>query len=287
MERFLARPTLPAGSPRRSERRLAGCRRESPIPDPESRPLNAIVDVEAAARAGWTPLDLAARLSRRRRALPPAAREARCRAAAFLDLASAIVDARAHGRRRRHRQRPRRHRAAGRRRRRARRAGRSRAARSRGASSATRRSSGCRRTRRRRSDAACGEPVELRRHRAGLRRPPRRRPATHAVGSSACARRRRGRPRTRLPLVAIGGITLDTRRDVIAAGAASVAVISDLLSTATRQARVARLPRAALRVMQRLAVPSARIAMYNLRRRPPVELRIAECRFSRRNRSSS
>ncbi|MCX6544180.1 MAG: thiamine phosphate synthase [Acidobacteria bacterium] len=36
---------------------------------------------------------------------------------------------------------------------------------------------------------------------------------------------------TRLPLVAIGGITLDSAPDVIGAGADSVAIVSDLLST--------------------------------------------------------
>ena len=41
-----------------------------------------------------------------------------------------------------------------------------------------------------------------------------------------------------LPLVAIGGITLDTAADVIAAGASSVAIISDLLSTGDPEARV-------------------------------------------------
>jgi thiamine-phosphate pyrophosphorylase len=40
------------------------------------------------------------------------------------------------------------------------------------------------------------------------------------------------------PIVAIGGITLDRARDVILAGAASVAVISDLLSTGNPEARV-------------------------------------------------
>ena len=43
---------------------------------------------------------------------------------------------------------------------------------------------------------------------------------------------------TARPLVAIGGITLDTAADVIRAGAASVAVISDLLSTGAPAARV-------------------------------------------------
>jgi thiamine-phosphate pyrophosphorylase len=41
-----------------------------------------------------------------------------------------------------------------------------------------------------------------------------------------------------LPLVAIGGITLDTAPSVIAAGAMSVAVISDLLSTGDPEARI-------------------------------------------------
>ena len=40
------------------------------------------------------------------------------------------------------------------------------------------------------------------------------------------------------PLVAIGGITLERAPDVIAAGARSVAVISDLLSTGNPEARV-------------------------------------------------
>ena len=41
-----------------------------------------------------------------------------------------------------------------------------------------------------------------------------------------------------LPVVAIGGITLDSAVDVVHAGAASVAVISDLLSTADPEGRV-------------------------------------------------
>ena len=40
------------------------------------------------------------------------------------------------------------------------------------------------------------------------------------------------------PIVAIGGVTLARARDVIDAGAASVAVISDLLSTGNPEARV-------------------------------------------------
>jgi thiamine-phosphate pyrophosphorylase len=47
------------------------------------------------------------------------------------------------------------------------------------------------------------------------------------------------RARTRgLPVVAIGGITLDNAADAIGAGAASVAVISDLVSTGDPAARV-------------------------------------------------
>jgi thiamine-phosphate diphosphorylase len=41
-----------------------------------------------------------------------------------------------------------------------------------------------------------------------------------------------------LPLVAIGGMTLDRAAGVLRAGAASVAVISDLLSTGEPEARV-------------------------------------------------
>jgi thiamine-phosphate pyrophosphorylase len=41
-----------------------------------------------------------------------------------------------------------------------------------------------------------------------------------------------------VPLVAIGGITLDNAPSVLAAGAASVAVIGDLLSTGDPEARV-------------------------------------------------
>jgi thiamine-phosphate pyrophosphorylase len=42
----------------------------------------------------------------------------------------------------------------------------------------------------------------------------------------------------RVPVVAIGGITLDTAADVIGAGAAAVAVIADLLSTGDPAVRV-------------------------------------------------
>jgi thiamine-phosphate pyrophosphorylase len=47
-----------------------------------------------------------------------------------------------------------------------------------------------------------------------------------------------------LPLIAIGGITLDRARMVIDAGAASVAVISDLISTGDPEARVRQYVRA-------------------------------------------
>ena len=42
-----------------------------------------------------------------------------------------------------------------------------------------------------------------------------------------------------MPVVAIGGITLENAPSVIAAGATAVAVISDLLATGDPQARVA------------------------------------------------
>jgi thiamine-phosphate pyrophosphorylase len=53
------------------------------------------------------------------------------------------------------------------------------------------------------------------------------------VRAAAAETRARG-----LPLVAIGGITLDRAADVLRAGAASVAVISDLLSAGDPEARV-------------------------------------------------
>ncbi len=49
---------------------------------------------------------------------------------------------------------------------------------------------------------------------------------------------KRAQPRG-LPVVAIGGITLERAADVIRAGASSVAIISDLLSTGDPRARVA------------------------------------------------
>jgi thiamine-phosphate pyrophosphorylase len=67
--------------------------------------------------------------------------------------------------------------------------------------------------------------------------------ATKATGYEAIglARVREAARRTGacgLPLVAIGGITLDNARSVVEAGAASVAVISDLLSTGDPERRV-------------------------------------------------
>ncbi len=53
-----------------------------------------------------------------------------------------------------------------------------------------------------------------------------------------------GRRGTPTPVVAIGGITLDSAREVIEAGAASVAVISDLLATGDPAARCAEYVRA-------------------------------------------
>ena len=53
------------------------------------------------------------------------------------------------------------------------------------------------------------------------------------VRSAAASAKSRG-----LPLVAIGGITLATARSVIDAGATSVAIIGDLLSTGNPEARI-------------------------------------------------
>jgi len=59
-----------------------------------------------------------------------------------------------------------------------------------------------------------------------------------AVGVSLVeAAAARARPRG-LPVVAIGGVTIDRAADVIRAGASSVAVISDLLATGDPRARV-------------------------------------------------
>ena len=58
---------------------------------------------------------------------------------------------------------------------------------------------------------------------------------TALVGEAAAIIRAAG---AATPIVAIGGITLERARGVIQAGAASVAVISDLLSTGNPEARV-------------------------------------------------
>ena len=58
---------------------------------------------------------------------------------------------------------------------------------------------------------------------------------TALVGEAAAIIRAAG---SATPIVAIGGITLERAREVIQAGAASVAVISDLLSTGNPEARV-------------------------------------------------
>jgi len=59
-----------------------------------------------------------------------------------------------------------------------------------------------------------------------------------AVGLDMVRQAAEATRRRRLPLVAIGGITLERAVDVIGAGATSVAVISDLLSTGDPEARV-------------------------------------------------
>ncbi len=58
------------------------------------------------------------------------------------------------------------------------------------------------------------------------------------------ASRAAGTTQVRIPIVAIGGITLERARSVVAAGASSVAVISDLLTTGDPVARVAEFVRA-------------------------------------------
>jgi thiamine-phosphate pyrophosphorylase len=61
----------------------------------------------------------------------------------------------------------------------------------------------------------------------------------HAPLGLEAVRRAAGRASARgVPLVAIGGITLDTAADVLEAGASSVAVIGDLLAGGDPEARV-------------------------------------------------
>ena len=59
-----------------------------------------------------------------------------------------------------------------------------------------------------------------------------------AIGLALVREAARRATAARMPLVAIGGITLDRAPEVIAAGAASVAVIGDLLATGDPEARV-------------------------------------------------
>lgn len=64
--------------------------------------------------------------------------------------------------------------------------------------------------------------------------------STKETGYSAVglARVRDAVARTRRPVVAIGGITLETAQDVLAAGASAVAVIGDLVATGDPASRV-------------------------------------------------
>ena len=135
--------------------------------------------------------------------------------------------ARARGGRAGDRQRSRRHRAAVGRRRRPRRPGRSAGGRRRGGSSGPMRSSGSRRTTRRRSPRPRATSATY------IAVGPIYGTATKDTGYSArgldlVQARPPDQPGSG-PVVAIGGITLERAPEVIAAGAASVAVISDLL----------------------------------------------------------
>ena len=59
-----------------------------------------------------------------------------------------------------------------------------------------------------------------------------------AIGLALVGDAARRATAARLPLVAIGGITLDRAAEVMGAGAASVAVIGDLLATGDPETRV-------------------------------------------------
>jgi len=210
--------------------------RESRIPNPESRfpVLTAIVDVDAAARAGWRPIDLTrAFLDGGARFLQLRAK--RLPAGEFLDLAAAMVElARARGARLIVNDR----------------ADIARLADAHGAhlgqddlaAVAVRALLG------REAivglsthtveqvDRAVAQPITY------LAIGPVFGTATKATGYDAvglemvrsAAKRAAARG---LPLVAIGGITLDTAASVVAAGAASVAVIGDLLASGDPEAR--------------------------------------------------
>jgi len=70
----------------------------------------------------------------------------------------------------------------------------------------------------------------------GCRRAPSPAPAPCRSETSAQQKARRAKARD-LPLVAIGGITLETASSVLEAGAASVAVIGDLVVSGDPEAR--------------------------------------------------
>ena len=85
-------------------------------------------------------------------------------------------------------------------------------------------------------DAAIAEPVTMSRSVLSSA-PPRRRPAT--TPRSRAVRRAAERAAARAkPLVAIGGVTLETAPEVLRAGATTVAVISDLVAGGDPAARV-------------------------------------------------
>ena len=89
-------------------------------------------------------------------------------------------------------------------------------------------------------EAAATEPVDYVAIGPCSARRRRRRVIGRRAGRWSLARRAAARP-----VVAIGGITLDNAASVIAAGAASVAVISDLLVTGDPAGRTAEYPRRA------------------------------------------
>jgi len=210
--------------------------RESRIPNPESRfrVLTAIVDVDAAARAGWRPIDLTrAFLDGGARFLQLRAK--RLPAGEFLDLAAAMVElARARGARLIVNDR----------------ADIARLANAHGAhlgqddlAAAAVRALlgreaivGLSTHTLEQVDRAVAQPITY------LAIGPVFGTATKATGYDAVGLEMVGSAAKRaaargLPLVAIGGITLDTAASVVAAGAASVAVIGDLLASGDPEAR--------------------------------------------------
>ncbi len=238
-----ARASAPRRPPRRS-RVTDSPRIHNPIPNPESRipstfpALNAILDADAAARAGWSLVDLArAFLTAARGSSRFGPRRAR-RAPTCSTIASAIVERARAARRDRHRQRPRGHRAALGRRRRARRAGRPAARGGATRFSAAARSSASRPTRRSRSPRALHEPITY------LAIGPVFGTATKdtgydAVGLEGVASRGACRGAHAAFRSSRSAASRSSARPTsIAAGAASVAVISDLLATGDPAARV-------------------------------------------------